>query len=145
MKSCSRCKATLPLDAFNKKGLRADGKIKYQSFCRECNKVTSKAHYISFREKHLLQLRESRLRRRKAAQQVILGYLRQHPCVDCGESDIVVLEFDHLSDKTLGISVMVTGGYKKDLILKEIAKCEVVCANCHRRRTYKRQGCYRNL
>ena len=74
-----------------------------------------------------------------------MEYLSTHPCVDCGETDIVVLEFDHLGkDKKLDdVAHMIPRGYSLDKIKKEIAKCEVVCCNCHRRRTYTRANCYR--
>ena len=70
----------------------------------------------------------------------LADYFRDHPCADCGESDIFVLEFDHLRDKSFNIGNRFRHlGW--DLILDEIAKCEVVCGNCHRRRT-ARSGNY---
>jgi 5-methylcytosine-specific restriction endonuclease McrA len=68
-----------------------------------------------------------------------------HPCVDCGEADRVVLEFDHLRDKKNCISVMVWAGNSTKTLKEEIEKCEVRCANCHKRKTTKDQGYYRNL
>lgn len=69
----------------------------------------------------------------------LVTYLREHPCVDCGETDPVVLEFDHLRDKKFAISKGLQDRNWQD-VLDEIAKCDVVCANCHRRRTAKRGG-----
>jgi len=68
---------------------------------------------------------------------------KNHPCADCGESDIVVLEFDHQRDKVADVSLLARDGYSLDKIKREIDKCEVVCANCHRRRTAKQFGTYR--
>ena len=68
-----------------------------------------------------------------------MAYFRDHPCVDCGETDPVVLEFDHLRDKKFGIATGIRNRNWQD-VLDEIAKCDVVCANCHRRRTTKRGG-----
>jgi hypothetical protein len=69
-------------------------------------------------------------RKHKAA---IRWYKSTHPCTDCGEADPVVLEFDHLGGKDFNLS---TGGSRSlTLVIAEIQKCEVVCANCHRRRT----------
>jgi hypothetical protein len=62
-------------------------------------------------------------------------------CSDCGTEDIRVLEFDHLGDKEFGISQIRDGAEER--LRAEIAKCEVVCANCHRIRTYTRSGCWR--
>lgn len=59
-------------------------------------------------------------------------------CVDCGESNHIVLDFDHLRDKKYNVSRMIHDGFSWKAILKEIQKCEVVCANCHRIRTYLR-------
>lgn len=70
---------------------------------------------------------------------LLLSFLREHPCVDCGEPDPVVLEFDHLSNKSFTIA----DGLKSRswaAVAAEIQKCEVVCVNCHRRRTAARGG-----
>jgi hypothetical protein len=59
-------------------------------------------------------------------------------CVDCGESNHIVLDFDHIRDKKYNVSRMIHDGFSWAAIKKEIEKCEVVCANCHRIRTYNR-------
>ena len=71
--------------------------------------------------------------------ELMIQYLLTHPCVDCG--DPVVLEFDHLPEFTKGFEIAraITASTRSwATIAAEIAKCEVVCANCHRRRTAKR-------
>jgi hypothetical protein len=72
----------------------------------------------------------------------LLEFFKTHPCVDCGERDPVVLEFDHLRDKSFAIGPSLSRRGWQD-ILDEMKKCEVVCANCHRRRTAKRRGSLR--
>jgi hypothetical protein len=59
-------------------------------------------------------------------------------CADCGLTNPIVLDFDHLKDKKYNVSRMIHDGFSWAAIKKEIAKCEVVCANCHRIRTYIR-------
>ena len=59
-------------------------------------------------------------------------------CTDCGETNPIVLDFDHLKDKKYNVSRMIHDGFSWAAIKKEIAKCEVVCANCHRIRTHNR-------
>jgi hypothetical protein len=59
-------------------------------------------------------------------------------CVDCGVCNHIVLDFDHLKDKKYNISRMIHDGFSWAAIKKEISKCEVVCANCHRIRTHDR-------
>jgi hypothetical protein len=67
----------------------------------------------------------------------LIEFFRTRPCVDCGESDPLVLEFDHRSDKIFNISKGIRD-HSWASVLDEIAKCDVVCANCHRRRTARR-------
>lgn len=81
-----------------------------------------------------------RLRRRN--REWIYQYLLAHPCVECGEGDPVVLEFDHVGDTK---NAKVTDLLKNASIArieKEIALCQVLCANCHRRVTAVRGGWY---
>jgi hypothetical protein len=59
-------------------------------------------------------------------------------CVDCGINNHIILDFDHLHDKKYNISRMIHDGFSWAAIKKEISKCEVVCANCHRIRTHNR-------
>lgn len=74
----------------------------------------------------------------------LIEYFKTHPCVDCGEGDPVVLEFDHLRDKSFDVG---TGLRDRpwQSVLAEMKKCEVVCANCHRRRTASRRGALRTI
>ena len=75
---------------------------------------------------------------------MIFEYLQGHPCVDCGEADPLVLEFDHVRGvKSGNISQMMAYCVSEARLLEEIAKCEVRCANCHRRVTAIRGGWYR--
>ena len=67
------------------------------------------------------------------SQRRLFEYLACHPCVDCAQTDIRVLEFDHVHGKKSGnISRMAGLGYSWSTIEAEIAKCEVECGNCHR-------------
>jgi 5-methylcytosine-specific restriction endonuclease McrA len=68
----------------------------------------------------------------------VLDYLRRHLCADCNEADPGVLEFDHIGDKLASISALVGDTATKRALELEMARCEVVCANCHRRRTARR-------
>jgi hypothetical protein len=61
-------------------------------------------------------------------------------CVDCGEKDLRVLDFDHVrGTKTFNIGRGKNGSKTIRAIYAEIDKCEVRCANCHRRITYDRR------
>src|SRR4051812_3051627 len=70
-----------------------------------------------------------------------LNFIRTHknrPCTDCGiQYHHAVMQFDHLRDKLFQLSDPKLR--PKHKIIAEIAKCEVVCANCHTMRTYNRR------
>ena len=67
-----------------------------------------------------------------------------HPCIDCGEADPRLLEFDHVRGKKKdSVSVLADGDYALGRVKKEISFCEVRCANCHRRKTYDDRGWFR--
>ena len=130
---CGRCHAELPLSAFNRAG---DGR---QHWCRDCF-----SDYFRERgDRHREQSRAARRRRRDVARDFIREYLATHPCVDCGEDDLLVLEFDHhRGEKTAEIARLL-GDARLARVREEIERCEVVCVNCHRRRTEGRAGTYR--
>jgi hypothetical protein len=88
--------------------------------------------------------RPARLRRERTL--FLLEFFEAHPCVDCGETDPVVLEFDHLASTTKSFNIgQVLIDRNWQAILDEIEKCQVVCANCHRRRTATTRGFARAL
>jgi hypothetical protein len=111
---------------------RADGR---GNLCKACKKTYNVAYYDRTKDRHNPGRAERAKRMRAEAAERVIEYLRDHPCVDCGETDIVVLDFDHQRDKIAEISHMIHAGARWPVILAEIAKCEVICANDHRRRT----------
>ena len=71
----------------------------------------------------------------------LLADLRRVPCLDCGGTfPFFIMQFDHRdpSEKRYMVSMMV-GRTGTERILAEVAKCDIVCANCHRERTYQRR------
>lgn len=82
---------------------------------------------------------DKELHRQKQAYKKRLSEIKQSSgCTDCGENNPIVLDFDHIRDKKYNISRMIHDGFSWSSIKKEIEKCQVVCANCHRIRTYNR-------
>lgn len=83
-------------------------------------------------------------RHRVRIREKLLGFLSTKKCTDCGEKDPVVLDFDHISPKVKfkSISKMLSGHYSWKSVAKEIKKCEIRCANCHRRKAYLQFGCW---
>ena len=138
-KWCNNCKQTLDVTLFNKKRVKKDGSIQYQPYCRECNRVHSRAYYQRNLEHHR-KITGARTRKIEADNyKFIYEYLSSHPCVDCKTSDVRVLEFDHVrGTKYKNISNLKSCSKRK--IMTEIAKCDVRCANCHRIRTAERSN-----
>lgn len=92
------------------------------------------------KEKKAAQSKANRKRNLKYS----VDYLSTHPCIDCGETDYLVLEYDHRdsSDKFKAVSDIIRGSYSLERVKAEIAKCDVRCANCHRRKTAKQLNWY---
>lgn len=135
MKMCARCGTSKPLDEFSKYSQSHDGK---QAWCKAC----FKARYQITREHHVSMVTERKKQVTAENRQKMFEYFQTHHCTDCGIDDPLVLEFDHLQDKQYNVSSMMRD-FVWVKILQEIAKCEVVCANCHRKRTYLRSGSWR--
>ncbi len=85
---------------------------------------------------------EAQKRHRIKVRTKLFDFLCTKSCVDCGEKDPIVLEFDHRNsaEKFKIIGKMLSGHYSWESVFKEINKCDIRCANCHRRKTYKEQG-----
>lgn len=131
MKKCYKCGFEKPLDAFSKNAHRKDG---LSAQCKECHKTLRKQHYEKNKEKVLEQVGRWRDEYVKWFEN-----LKDKPCMDCGRTfPPYCLDFDHLRDKEFTISKAFRYNWSKKRILKEIDKCELVCAVCHRIRTYNR-------
>jgi hypothetical protein len=135
MRACTKCGETKPLDAFPP--VRR-GEPKLQTWCRDCFAAYGREYYRKNREAQKTRLLQNSAIRRADNRIRAIDYLRAHPCVDCGETDIVVLQFDHLRDKKADVTAMITSGATWGAIEREIAKCEIRCANCHRLETARR-------
>ena len=96
-------------------------------------------HSTKYRENQRLRQESNRL----PARIYIKAYFETHPCVDCGNDDWRVLEFDHVrGEKWRNISSIMTEPLER--IIQEIEKCDSVCANCHKIRTYTRAGSWKS-
>ena len=110
-----------------------------QRWCKFCQAEANKTHYQNNKQIYLDRAITRNTRVNTANKQRLYAYLSTHPCVDCGQTDIRVLEFDHVrGDKTLAIAKLLDRAISWYTIEAEIAKCEVRCANCHRLKTMER-------
>lgn len=108
---------------------------------RERNARYQRDWYEKNKDKKKSQVNLRRNRLRKEIRALILEYRTNNPCVDCAESDPVVLDFDHVRGvKRFNIAHAATQGYELDAVITEMAKCEIRCANCHRRKTHRERN-----
>ena len=138
MKKCAHCKEFKPLNefAYSNRILKTR-----QKHCRDCMSKFNKASYEKADKEKIY---ENRRKRAETARQYVWDYLSSHPCVDCGESDPRLLEFDHVSGrKKDSVSQLATGRHSIETIQKEIDKCVVRCVACHRKKTYDDRGWFR--
>ncbi len=110
--------------------------------CRPCQSAYGKDHYRRNVEYYKAKARRRQKETVNGNKRWLLEYLLEHPCVDCGESDPLVLEFDHrdASTKVAAVSSLARSGYSLSAVKREVAACDVRCANCHRRRTHEQLG-----
>lgn len=141
--------------------------FKTQPYCRACSyaymkewrkknpaktKEFNRASYVrhhdrrlkeaaTYRSEHVQEVRKSRELSRAAKRQLIVDLKTGKPCLDCGGVfPPVAMDFDHVRGvKKFSIAKMGGTTHSVDVLLEEIAKCELVCANCHRIRTQKRK------
>ncbi len=140
---CIRCGFNKPLTDFA--WLRkSQGKL--DPYCRACRKAYHRAHYLRNKKRYIQNAKERRERIHRIRTEWLIAYLRDHPCVECGESDPIVLEFDHVEGtKEFNVGAAFRGSRSWADVVKEIGKCEIVCANCHRKRTSRRGGFLKSL
>lgn len=125
---CSKCQTTKLVNEFNKASSTKTG---YFAWCRECvKKYTKNKNYKDYHND-----------RRQERLQWIRQLKDGIPCADCGKIyEPACMDYDHIkANKIKSIARMVMDNTPKEMILKEIEKCELVCCLCHNKRTYKRQ------
>jgi hypothetical protein len=141
-KNCSKCGKEKALEDFCKDGRQPSGR---HPSCKECDNSRKRKKWNDdaiWREKKKAENKKRAMDRRREKQIKLLTILKTNGCIDCGERDPLILEFDHVRGKTEGISNMMRDNYSWEEIEVEIAKCEVRCCNCHRRKTSKERGYY---
>lgn len=131
MKTCTKCFIEKTEEEFRLHSVR---KTRY-SYCTDCHRAQIRQHYSDNKQYYI---DKASAWKKDCREQI--NIIKSVPCKDCGQSyPPYVMDFDHLGleDKIYNISQMV-GAKGMKSILKEIDKCEIVCANCHRQRTHDR-------
>lgn len=137
-KLCHGCGQVLDLSSFNFKvatrGIR-------QPVCRTCSREASRRYYLLDPAPYKARAAASRVYRERNRENMH-AYLASSRCVDCGLDDFCVLEFDHRdpTEKEAEVGHLARRSPSWAVVLREIEKCDVVCANCHRMRSAKYFG-----
>lgn len=110
------------------------------SHCLECQRKYSRAHYKKNKDKHIARKAAYVAWRRDAVRDMIRN-AKAVPCTDCKkEYPYYVMDLDHVRGKSFGFGTVLHGKWRSVSALEsELAKCEPVCSNCHRERTYTRR------
>lgn len=145
MKKCYKCLKMKDVVEFHKDQHRKDGLTGY---CRDCTSIRRKNDYKKNRDQVIAYSRNyykehlaACLKTSKANRDrryALVAQAKTKPCVDCRKTyPVYVMDLDHVRGKKR-FALGQCGGYSVAVILKEIAKCDAVCSNCHRIRTWKR-------
>lgn len=133
VKYCSKCNSNKDYNEFYKRGKGL------QPYCISCQNKQSKNYYrvnYTTRRQQLDQRNEKNYNENR----ILIDDLKKNPCTDCKiQYDHWIMTWDHLDSSTKEYNVSQMLYHSKETILKEIAKCELVCANCHSNRTYLRR------
>lgn len=133
MRTCSRCGETKSLDLFVRDASRNQGR-KY--YCKACDTARKREAYAA--DPKPFRARDAE---RYATRRAWLWEQKSKPCTDCGlRWPPYVMQFDHLPQfaKLFGLDMQAVANRSMAAILAEVAKCELVCANCHAIRTHDR-------
>jgi hypothetical protein len=132
-RKCSKCLRVLDESEFNWKYKNT----RLQYHCKKCSREYVRQHYINNHEYYISKALKRNKMVKQRAYEYLGPYLLSHPCVDCGEKDILKLEFDHRDRKVkLGeISHIIQKGVTLANLKLEVEKCDIRCSSCHRRKT----------
>lgn len=137
VKTCCDCGVTKPRSEFYARRERPDG---VKSYCKPCSNLPKRKGPVAGRSGY----RRRSAKKKRAVFRSEYQATKSIPCADCGRVyPPYVMEFDHLdpASKEMTISYAMAAchrGRVQQSIRTEIAKCEVVCSNCHRKRTHER-------
>lgn len=143
-KKCSKCKESKNTSEFWANKRSSDG---LQGYCKSCGHKHTIEYHNNNKDRLLSIARDNKKKRVHLKRDFVISLLKKSSCVECSEKDIRVLDFDHKDPllKIKGISQMIWDNTPLYKLKKEIEKCDIRCANCHRKRTFKQFNWYKNL
>lgn len=140
MKTCSKCNVEKDFSDFRTNKTKKDG---FQHYCKVCDKEAQRNWYQKNKQRLIAKAKIKNISFRENIQKYLLEILNKSSCIKCGETDILVLEFDHLHSKEFDISQSANKYKSFSEIEQEIKKCQILCANCHRKKTHEQFDTYK--
>lgn len=137
---CTKCLIDKDISNFSLRDMKNGRRHR---ICKICHSLYRKGHYLANKDKYLIKARKWNRKQAEVLSKYLFEKLSHAKCMDCGENDILVLEFDHLENKKFNIALMYKNRYSLGALKKELEKCVVRCANCHRRKTAIKAGFWR--
>lgn len=135
-KTCTKCQLTLSIEEFyfKKPGLR-------RAICKKCQNANHRSWYEANMEHVKARASAANKRIRAELRELVQSLKEKDPCKDCKRRfPYYVMEYDHISSNKRSEVSNLIGHSSRKTLLDEIAKCDLVCANCHRIRTFSRMG-----
>lgn len=131
-KLCGKCQTEKDVEEFYRRG-----KTGRQPWCKTCCATRHTAYYQADPERAY----RNRTNRRKSMREWFNTIKESLTCNRCSENHPATLQFHHTDpeEKELALAEMLTNGYSKERVLKEMEKCEVLCANCHTKEHYQQE------
>jgi hypothetical protein len=127
-KICPTCVEAKLYVEFGRAKKNADG---HTNQCLACSRPYAKKYYEANRERVRDSQTASLRQSISVKREYLIEYYRNHPCVDCGETNVLVLQSDHQYEKEHEIARLVNSGHALQTLIDELAKCQTRCANCH--------------
>jgi len=134
-KKCSKCNKIKSYDDFQRRNSAINFSL--YSWCKECHAKHQKSAREPKKKKSNKRIQELRATRRIEVQNLIVSHLKSAACIKCSENNILCLDFDHRdpTQKEFCVSQAVNLVPSLKRLKDEIAKCDILCANCHRIKT----------
>ena len=124
-KLCTKCRQEKKLSEFHASATVPDG---FMRQCKKCHSEINRQHYLNNKDKY----KDSSVKNKQKYREWFRDIKRTLSCSICGDDKPWRLDFHHPNDdKENNVSCMISDGRSKEIVLEEIAKCQVVCKNCH--------------
>lgn len=134
LKFCGKCKKDLEDNKFSKRNKGNSHGL--QAWCKKCSNANRRKDYFKNQEREI----KVRKDRKDSIREFLVEYKSKLFCAICGENHPATLDFHHVNpeEKDFRMADAVKDGYSIKKILEEIQKCQVLCANCHRKLHYNK-------